>query len=223
MSQTEKKKHEKAENTGYYLFRQDDASGPAAFLAGLALPERLLLLTAAAMLIGLVLICSGQSQLIGARTSVPMKLRVCIAILALVPIALIFLALWMRHVEKLWRVTLTPDRAVLEGELFRHAISYKEVTYLVRGSTGPCVRPFLGFPVSFAIAYRRSFGDYLNALDADGKVLFSMRESGGAYAELHARCPGARVVDIEDYEALSRSLPGAEMNPELKRVWDHRN
>lgn len=216
-----KKKKEKSPDL-QYLFRVEHPFYPARFWRSLSGWERTFLLTAAGMLISLAVIFSEKAKIRAALGGVmyPVSIYICVA--ELLPVVLIFLSLWMRSCQRAWSVELTPDYAVLDGEIIRRKIPYKEVKYIIRGDMGPCLQPFSGKFGPSSVSYRRRFGDYMNAVDGEGNPLFPLREDGDAFARLHEKCPGARIVEMEDYVNMCREIAPERLNRAIVSAWDDR-
>ncbi len=217
-----KKKKTKEPSGRLYLFRMNKPHNPARFWKSLSGWERFCLITAAAMLISLAVIQSEKAAIRAALGGVMYPVSLYIAAAELVPVVLIFLFLWMRSCQRSWWVAFDEDRVILDGEMIRRKIPYKSVRYVVRGDMGPGLHPYPGWFGPSAVSYRRRFGDYLNAVDESGSVLFPVREDGDAFARLHEKCPGARVVEIEDYAAMCREIAPDLMSPALLAAWDRK-
>lgn len=220
-----KKKKKKTEEPAglQYLFRMKKSYIPTRFWKSMSGWERFCLITAAAMLVSLAVIESQKTAIRAALGGVMYPVSLYIAAAELVPVVLVFLFLWMRSCQRSWSVTLDTDRVILDGEMIRRKIPYKAVRYIVRGDTGPALHPFPGWFGPSAVSYHRRFGDYLNAVDENGNVLFPMREEGDAFARLHERCPGARIVEIADYAAMCREIAPDLMSPTLLAAWDKKD
>jgi hypothetical protein len=222
MFKKKKKKTEEASDR-QYLFRMQKSYYPARFWRSMSGWERFCLITAAAMLISLAVIYSERAAIRAALGGVMYPVSLYIVAAELVPVVLVFLFLWMRSCQRSWWVALEEDRVILDGEMIRRKIPYKAVRYIVRGDMGPALHPYPGWFGPSAISYRRRFGDYLNAVDENGAVLFSLREEGDAFSHLHGKCPGARIVEIEDYAAMCREIAPDLMSPALLAAWDKKN
>ena len=220
-----KRKKKKTEETqaGQYLFRMQKPYYPARFWKSLSGWERFCFIVAAAMLISLAVIYSERSAIRAALGGVMYPVSLYIAAAEIVPVVLVFLFLWMRACQRSWSVSMEEDRVILDGEMIRRKIPYKAVRYIVRGDMGPALHPFPGRFGPSAVSYRRRFGDYLNAVDENGAVLFPLREEGSAFSDLHEKCPGARIVEIGAYAEMCREITPDLMSPALLAAWDKKN
>lgn len=83
-----------------------------------------------------------------------------------------------------------------QGRMFgRRKVDYSEVSFLIGGNVGPYIFPYKSSPE----ICHQTYGNYINALSRDKKVLFVVRYSAEMEAYLKQKCKNAELLDIADW------------------------
>lgn len=109
-----------------------------------------------------------------------------------------------RVFDKSFYVSFEADCAVIHGKPWKGRIRikkrsfYAEARYVITGNAAPFLVPYRTDPKY----YHWKFGNYINVVDENERVLFIVRYSKEMEQFLQKKCLNAEVVDIKDYKLL---------------------